>query len=143
MDLGTLNREITQEVSKLHTTPDNDDRYKQLTGNIRALQELELKEREMRIKEAELEYKKSCDESRAESERIKQATYSREIDTRVADLAARERNDRRQAILAYTKIIVGTAGTVGSILLVAACEEERVLRSKGFQYVKNFAMRFL
>lgn len=143
MDLGKLNDEITQVTATLRTTPESGDTYKSVMSNLRALQELELREREMRLKEEEAEYKKTCDESRAESERMKQQTYAREIDTRVADLQARERNDRRQAILAYTKIIVGTAGTIGSILLVAACEEERVIRSKGFQYVKNFALRFI
>ena len=143
MDLENLDKEMNSILSRLASTPEDSEEYKKLMSCLRSLQEMEVKERETRLKEAELDVKRSCEQSKAESETTKQMTYAREIDVRAEDLKARIANDRRQAVLAYSKIVIGTVGTIGSILLVAACEEERVLRSKGFGYVKNFAMRFL
>ena len=143
MSLESIEQEIREVISKLRNTQEGSEEYKNLMAALRGLQEVQLKEREMRVKETESELKNVVDKAHANAETRKQEIYDAEIEVRARDLDARIRNDKRQAILAYTKIIVGSIGTVGTILLVAACEEERVLRSKAFGYVKNFAFRFL
>lgn len=143
MGMDQLEKEAREIMSKLSGLEEGSEQYKQLLNNLRSIQELLLKEREMRVKESEMETKSVVDKARSSVEARKAEIYDKEIEIRQHDLDARVRNDKRQAILAYTKIIVGSIGTVGTILLVAACEEEKVLRSKGFAYVKNFAYRFL
>lgn len=136
MDKVKLEDQIVKAQNALEGKKPGTDEYDKLVDSIKELQALQLKEREFDLKE-------KTETSKCQSEWRKVEISDKEQENKVVELRNKDRNDKRQVALAYAKIIVGSIGTVGSILLVTACEEDKIIRSKAYQFVKNFAQRFI
>ena len=115
--------------------PDPDD-ARDLIGKLKTLSEIEIAQREIDLKEAELGLRAQEAENKMTEAQMRHAEVA-------AQLEAEERKSKRDLRGKLAMGGVTLAGGYGAILLTGLLESDKLIRSKAWQFASKIASKIL
>lgn len=127
MDYEALNNEMNEILNKMAKEEPDTDKYLTYMKRLGELQQMAIKQTELELTEA-----KQNEDA---------ALKRREIIAQEAETAQKEKSSKREARTAIGKTILGGGFTIGAIFATMLVEENDIIRTKGWSFIKGLLPR--